>query len=347
MRHLGTVLTIACLGGLAYGDTVEMKPESGDPDGPGLKLEGKVERKFQNFIIFLVYNETGRIRIPVSKIKNIEEDVDTQLDQLRDKEDFPGRYKVGVWAVEKGKFAEAIRLFEELKDKELPAKDKLNMLKLLGHSYEQRQQLDKALENYSNYLLGSPDDAAIAEKVAKLRKVVTPEPAEGDVKVGPAGTKKVTDGLEGDGVWVAENWGNPGTAQFTVDPNSGSKMVVVQCNGGEKDKAAISRTGQPLNLADSKELLCRIFHNSPNAVDLAFAFVNAQGEFHETKPQRVAPGSWIDVKQKIDGKVFKANRNNFKAFDLELEGKERINRVLFLVYSQKPFTLYLDNVYFK
>lgn len=344
MSRAGFVCPVLLCAVLARGDTVEMKPESPDPDAPGLKLEGKVERVLDDAIIFLVYNETGHIRIPKHKIKNIEYDVNTQWDKVAE-DDFAGKYKVGVWAVEKGKFAEAIKIFEELKGQEGPGKD---MLKLLGHAYEQRQQLDKAFENYSDYIKLFPDDQEAVEKVGKLRQVVNPEPAAApgeDGKTAPV--KKIVDGLEGDGVWIIENWGNPGTVQLTADPNSGGKVAAVQCQGGQKDKTAISRTGQPLNLSDSKEMIFKVTHNCATPVNLAVAFINSQGEFHETEQKRVPANTWVPVTQKIDGRNYKANRNNFKTYDQELEGRERINRILFLVYTQKPFTLYLESVFFK
>jgi hypothetical protein len=124
-------------------------------------------------------------------------------------------------------------------------------------------------------------------------------------------------------------------------------MVVIQEQGGTQEKAAISRTGQPLNLTDSKQMVFRVFHNSAAPVPLAIAFINAAGEFHESRQIRVPANSWVPITQNIEGKIYKANRNNFKDYDLELEGRERVNRIAFLVYSQKAFTMYLDAIFFK
>jgi tetratricopeptide (TPR) repeat protein len=334
-------LSIAIIAGIlltvpARADTIEMLDT-------GLKLEGKVQRELEDAIIFLVDKEQSQIRILKSKIKNIEYDINTQLDKLAE-DDYAGRYKVGVWAIEKTMYPEAIKLLEDLKGQEGPGAD---LPKLLGFAYEQRKQLDKALENYSDYAKLHPDDKQVAEKVAALAKEVNPEPvANGEVKVAVA-KPKVVDGLEGDGVWVAENWGNPGKAQFYNDPATGNKMIVVQSDGGDKDKTAISRTGQPLDLTDSKEMIARISHNAAAPVGIAIAYINSQGEFHETQAIRVPPNTWVPISQKMDGKVFKANRNNFKDYNLELDGRERINRIAFLVYGQKPFNMYIDAVFFK
>lgn len=322
---------------IAQADTIVLK-------NTGLKLEGKVERETEEFVIFLVGKDTGAIRIPRSKIKSIEYDVKTQLEKLSN-DDNAGHMKVAQWAIDKGMFPEAIQILEELAGAEGIGPERL---KMLGQAYESRQQLDKALQNYSDYMKSNPDDVVIKDKVAKLTLQVNPnatQPGTTDVAV-PA-KPKIVDGLEGDGQWIAENWGHPGKAQFTTEPATGNKMVVAVCEGGDKDKFAVSRVGQPLNLADSKEILFKIYHNSPTPLNMAVAFQNSQGEFHETKQFRIPGNSWEAKTQKIDGKVFKANRNNFEEFNQELDGKERITKILFLIYGQRPFNLHIDSVFFK
>ena len=309
----------------------------------GMKLEGKVQRDIDDYIVFILGDNTGTLRIPKSKIKNIEYDIKTQLANLKE-DDYAGRYKVGLWAMERNMFPEAIELFEELEGKEGPGSDRL---KHLGKAYEQRKQLDKALQNYSDYLKIHPEDSAIAEHVKTLSKEVNPDDAAAVTPDGKPAKPKHQDGLEGDGQWIVENWGIAGKAQFTLEPNTGNKMIVVQSDGGDKDKVAISRTGPPLDLSDSKEMIVRMFHNGPAPMGIAVAFINTQGEFHESRAIRVPPNTWFPFSQKMDGKQFKANRNNFKDYDLEIEGKERVTRMVFLVYGAKPFTLYLDGVYFK
>lgn len=329
-----------------FADTIEMKPEGDDASKEGLKLEGKVHKEYDDYIVFLVDNEKGKVRIPRSKIKNIEYDINTQTEKLKP-DDYAGRYKVGLWAMDRAMYAEVIEIFEKLKEgiKEGQEGAGPDLLKLLALAYEKRQQMDKALENYSDYAKLHPEDTAVAEKVKELNTVINPEPTV--AASGEKGKPKVVDGLEGDGTWVAENWGNPAKAQFSVDPVTGNKTVALQSEGGDKDKIAISRTGQPLDLSESHEMILRINHNGAAPVAMAFAFINAQGEFHETRQMRVPAGSWTNLTVRVDGKTFKANRNNFKDYDLEIEGKGNIKRIAFLIYSQKPILLYLDAIFFK
>jgi len=326
-------------------DTVEMKPEGDDPSKEGLKLEGKVQKEYEEYIVFLVDNEKGKVRIYKNKIKNIEYDINTMTEKLKP-DDYAGRYKIGQWAMDKAMYAEAIEIFEKLKEGIKDGKEGAgpDLLKLLAQAYENRTQLDKALENYSDYSKLHPEDTAVAAKVTELSKIINPDPT---VAPGDKTKPKNVDGLEGDGTWVAENWGNVAKVQFSVDPVTGNKTVAMQSEGGDKEKIAISRTGQPLDLSESHEMILRVNHNSAAPVAMAFAFINAQGEFHETKQMRVPPGSWTNLSIKVDGKTFKANRNNFKDYDLEIEGKGNIKRIAFLVYSQKPILLYLDAIFFK
>ncbi|HYG75923.1 MAG TPA: tetratricopeptide repeat protein [Planctomycetota bacterium] len=343
MRSALFTLFLVLISTALRADTVEIKPDpdESEPNKDGLKLEGKVHRETDEFIFFMVDEEKGTVRIPKSKIKSIEYDINTQTEKLKP-DDFAGHYKVGVWAMDKAMYAEAVQIFEALKGKEGPGPD---MLKLLGKAYENRQQMDKALENYTDYLKLNPQDAEVTAKVTELNKVVNPD--AGNTAPGEKAKPKVVDGLEGDGTWVSENWGITAKVQFSAEPTTGNKTIAIQTEGGDKDKVAVSRTGQPLDLSDTKEMFVRVFHNSQQPVALAIGFVNAQGEFHESKQMRVPANSWNNVTLRIDGKGFKAARNNFKDFDLEMEGKQNIKRIIFLVYTQKPLTMYLDGIFFK
>ncbi|MGD0092247.1 MAG: hypothetical protein ABSE73_20215 [Planctomycetota bacterium] len=331
---------------LARADTVEIKAESSDPDAKGLKLEGKVVRdeKDEPFIVFAVYNESGRVPIPRYKIKNLDYDMDSMLAKVGE-DDYAGRYKVALWAVEHGKLKEAIKLFEQLVGKDGVGDD---MDKRMAEVYEKRHQLDKALVKYSDYLKLHPDDTESADKVEKLKKEVNPEPEPGPETKNAQAKSKVEPGLEEGGTWVVEPWGHPGSAQVMPDEATGGKVVAVRCQvGKEKDKAAISRVGQPLNLADSKEMVFKVSHTCEGPVKLAIAFCNTLGDDHEAEAKRVPPKTWMTFKQPLDGKIWKSNRNEWKAYNLDLEGRDNIKRIRFMVYTDKPFDLYLESIYFK
>jgi tetratricopeptide (TPR) repeat protein len=324
-----TLLVLACVFvcGVVRADTIYML----DTDR---KIVGVVHRETEDFIIVLLKGDKGQIKIYRNKIKSIEYDIKTQLDKLAE-DDYAGRYKVGVWAMEKGKFADAIDLFETLKGKEGVGPD---MLKLLGQAYEQRKQLDKALENYTDYLKANPEDQQIAARVAELNKEVNPT---GTAAPG----KQITEGIEATGNWVGEQWAFPCKAQITAEPTTGNKVVTVQTKGGDKDKTAFTRHGD-LNLSDRTEMQLKIFLNCPTPVNVAVAFVNSKNEFLESKQVRIAPNSWVPLSVKLDAQEFKAERTGW-THKLPLEGKERVSRVHILVYGQRPFTLYADGIYFK
>jgi tetratricopeptide (TPR) repeat protein len=283
----------------------------------------------------LLKGDKGQIKIYRNKIKSIEYDIKTQLDKLAD-DDYAGRYKVGIWAMEKGKFADAADLFETLKGKEGVGPD---LLKQLGQAYEQRKQLDKALENYTDYMKANPEDQQIAARVVELNKEVNPGGVEGP-------GKQITEGIEATGNWVGEQWAYPCKAQIYTETRTGvNKMVLVQSPGGDKDKTAFTRHGD-LNLSDRTEMQFKLILSCPTPVNVAVAFVNSKNEFLESKQFRVNPNSWVPISVKLDAQDFKAERTGW-THKLTLEGKERISKVHILVYGQRPFTLYADGIYFK
>lgn len=331
MRTLAMILGLAALSGACLADTVEMKET-------GLKLEGKILRETDEFIIILVHNDQGQIRIPRNKIKTIEYDIKTQLEKIKE-DDYAGRYKVAQWAMDKGMLAEAVEVMEALDGKEGVPTERL---KLLGQAYEKREQLDKALEKYSDYLKAHPEDKEVNDRVEALVKLVNPN---GNTP-GADPKTKIVDGLEGDGAWVAENWGNAAKASIVSDPATGNKTVAIAAEAGDKDKTAVTRTGQPLNLADSKEMVFKVFFNSQAQASMGVAFINSNNEFFEGRPTKLVPNSWNTISVKIDGKDFKAQKSNWQ-HSLELEGKERMSRIVFLVYGQRQFTMHIDSVFFK
>jgi hypothetical protein len=323
-------------------DTVEMKET-------GLKLEGKVERETEEYIVLRVHNDSGAVRIPKTKIKAIEYDIKTQLENVG-AEDGPGRFRVGKWALEKGLTKDAIAIFEALNGAEGVPPERF---KLLGQAHELRQDPDNALKAYSDFLKAVPGDAEVQARVAALQeaqKTATAAANTGNTgNTETPGKKQFHNGLEATGTWITENWGHPGKTQVVADKaNPENKVVTSVCEGGDKDKYAVTRFDvAALNLTDSKEILFKMFHDSPTPLLVAVAFQNNAGEFHETRQFRVPGNTWDAKTMKIEGKVFKANRNNFQEFNLELQGKEAITKLMFLVYGQRKFNLFIDDVYFK
>jgi hypothetical protein len=334
MSFATVLMALSVLSAVGYSvraDTVFMKDTK-------LRIEGKVLRETDEYVLLLVYNDKGQIRIPKSQIERIEYDIKTQLANLKD-DDNAGKYKVGVWAMNKGMFPEAIVVFEDLKGKDGAGPD---LLKLLGQAYEKRQQPDKALMNFNDYLRLHPEDTVVAERVKELSKEVNPE-ASADPKV-PA--KNLDSGLAGTGAWTDEKWPDaiPCTCQMTTDKD-GKKIIVVQTQGGAKDKSAFTRTGN-LNLTDNKEMVFRISQNGSTPINIAVAYINAKNEFMESKQLKVPANSWSTLSVKLDDKQFKSQANGWKFSD-PLEGKENVQRISFLIYERRPITLWIDGIFFK
>jgi tetratricopeptide (TPR) repeat protein len=316
-------------------------------------IYGKIHKELPDYVVMLMRDDKARVRVPREKIKTINFSMGTRLAALQP-DDYAGQYKVGLWAMEKNMYPEAINLFETLKKAKADNKEGAenideDMLKQLGRAYEARGQLDKALANYEEYAQGHKEDAEVAAVIKKLEAVVKPQDTAADPAVTAAAKPKHVDGLEADGNWQAEKWdnANPSTIQFTTD-KEGNKMIVVQSEGGGKDKMAFSRYGQPpLNLTDSTDMIFKAFNDGEKPITIACAFVNAEGDFHESHGQRIMPKQWMKLDFKIEGKVFKSTRNDFKEYNQELKGREHITRITLMIYDQRPVRLFIDSVFFK
>lgn len=331
MRKLWMVLAVVAGLGLpqAWADTVEM--------ANGLKIHGKVHLETNEYIILLVYNESGRVKIPRSQIKHIEYDFATKAAGIAE-DDIKGQYDLGVWAFGKGMFAEAITQFEKVKGKEGAGAD---TLKLLAQAYERRGQLDKAYEINKEYLLGNPDDADLAKHNADLAKKL----GIGGGEAKPA----IKDGLEVEYRWASEKWANANTATVTVteDKDTKNKMLCIQTQAGKQDKFNCAGQGTALDLSQSKEILFKIHHNAPEKARIAIAFVNQNNEFYESKQLGVAANAWSTQSLKIDAADFKCAKDGWAAYGHNLGGREHIKKIIFLIYSQREFTLYVDSIFFR
>ena len=316
--------------GAVRADTVFMKETN-------LRIEGRVLRETDEYVVLLVYKEAGQIRIPKSKIKRIEYDIKSQLAGLQD-DDYPGHYKVAVWAMDKGKYKEAIDLFKKLEGTDGLGPD---YLKLLGQCYDNTKQLDKALKCFSDYALIHPDDKETSDRKNELAKLVNPE-APGT----PQPAKNLDSGLAGTGAWQDEKWQDaiPCTCQMTTDKD-GKKVIAVKTTGGAKDKSAFTRTGA-LNLKDNKEMVFRIFQNGSTPLNMSVAFIDSKNEFMESKQLKIPGNTWSTMSVKLDEKGFKSAKNGWKQVD-SLDERDNVQRIIFLVYERRPVTLWIDGIFFK
>lgn len=338
MKSTRILASIILLIGIAHvpvgADTVQMKN--------GLKIEGKVHLETPTFIILLVYNDSGRIRIPRSQIASIEYDFESKALALEE-DDYKGQYELGVWAFSKGMYDEAIQQFEMVKGKEGAGAD---LLKLLGQAYDKKGQLDKAYECYKDYLKFHPKDAELKKRADEIYKELG---LGEDTTEKPKPKPKVVDGLESLFTWKPEKWAgtNPCTVSPTADKDTGNKMFVLQVKDGNGEKSAFSGVGKdPLDLSEVKEMIFKAYHNGKRRVYIAVAFTNKQGEYFESRQKTVAPNTWAKLKIELDGKSFKSQKSGWK-HSVPIGGKGHINRVVFLIYQPQPLTMYVDHVFFR
>jgi tetratricopeptide (TPR) repeat protein len=335
-----TSLVILLIASMVYaeGDRIVMVDD--------LAIEGRIHEEAPDFIILMVHNEAGRVKIPRNRIKAIEYDFATKAASLAD-DDYKGHYDLGVWAFQRGMYAEAISELKKVKGQQDVGPD---IHKMLGVSYDKQEDFKNAYENYKEHLRTNPDDEEIKTRASELARSVAPE----NNKVAPTTQKpvtkpKVTEGLEGIFRWYAERWENANkcSVSVTVDPDSGNRVIAVQGQGGGQDKIAVGGSGtRPLDLSESTEMLFMVFHNGKNDARLAVAFINKQGEFFESREQRVAANSWVKMSFKLKEKDFKSAKVGWN-YKTGIEGAQNISRVLFLIYGRTDLNMFIDRIFFK
>lgn len=313
----------------------------------GLELEGKIIEETKEYVILRIERaggeQVGSLRIPLSKIardKNgkpaIEYDIATQLEKLAP-DDWAGNYRVGVWAYNKGMYADAVRQFVKVKSKPGAGEE---LLKLLSKSYEQLGRLREARDCWAQWLLMHKDDAEALKRVAELDKQL-----QGTESAAPKKPRTV-EGLEADGVWFGERWDNADRCRVgtTVDEKTGNRLIVMQTAGtGDHDKVAFTRVGPPQDFTGCTELRFRMYHNGSSRTQVALALISSSGEFFESRKKRVPANSWTTVSIPLNRKDFKSAQSNWK-HTTDVKGKDKITRITFLIYGDRPTTLYLDGV---
>jgi hypothetical protein len=307
-----------------------------------LSIEGRIHQETPDFVILMVHSEAGRVKIPRDRIKTIEYDFATKAASLAP-DDYKGRYELGAWAFQRGMYAEALGELEKAKGKNGAGPD---IYKMLGVSYDRKEDFKNAYENYKEHLKTHPEDAEIKARTDELAKSVAPATAQATTT--PA-KPKVDEGLEGIFRWYAEKWDNANTCavSVTVDADTGNKVIAVQGQAGPKDKIAVGGNGtKPLDLSTSKEMLCMIYHTDKVEARVAVAFTNQQGEFFESREQKVAPGSWVKLTFPLKNKDLKSAKSDWK-YTSDLEGSENVTRVVFLIYGRTELNLFVDRIFFR
>jgi tetratricopeptide (TPR) repeat protein len=306
-----------------------------------LTMEGRILREAPDHVVLLVYDGAGRVKIPRSRIKSIEYDFATKSASLAE-DDYRGHYELGVWAFHRSMYAEAIQELEKSKGQAGAGPD---LLKLLALAQDRTEQFKEAFENYKQYLQAHPEDAEVATRVEELAKTYgVTEPVTAEQPKQPA----IPEGLEVSFRWYAETWNNanPCFVSETKD-EAGNRSLAVQGQAGAQDKVAFSGTGtNPLDLTNCKEMVCRIYQTGAADARLATAFHNLDGEYFETREQRIPTKEWTTFSIPLTGKNFKSAKTNWN-YTAELEGRNGITRIIFLVYGHRELTMYVDSIFFR
>ena len=321
-----------------------------------LAIEGRVIGGDARTVKVLV--EYGTLDIPRAAVKSIEYNLASRLGELAT-DDYAGRYKVLVRAVEEGNISQALRHLQELVGKPGVPQE---IHKLLARCYESEGDLRKALDHWKKYALAKPRNEEAKGRIAELTEEIGGKagspPKGGKVSAAgkapagkgrkkgrlhptaPAAGPAVEEGLEARGRWGALNWGNP--ASVSVQVLDGNKVVMVEvAAGGTKDKAAIQRQGT-LNLSEYDELAFRVFSGEKGSVKIAVALITSKDYFESRTVS--ANSDWKDLSVDLSGNQWKSKATNW-TFKTEVQGLDSVRQIIFLVYcGKRKALLYFDYV---
>jgi len=332
--YLGVLCALAFAAGAARADRIVMIDD--------LELSGKIVEEKPNTVVIMVLGEKGRIEVPRARIKSIEYDFESKAAGVKE-DDFKGLYDLGVWAMSKGMYKEAIGCFERAKGNVEGVTD---VVPRLVKCYEGTGQLDKAYELVKNEALTHPDDAELKAQVSEIGKKLGIDAAN------PNAAHKIFEGIEGDPKmkWNgAPNWANPTQATVYTDKDTGNQMVQVVITPQGKDKAVFSVIPpKPWNMTDVTSVIFKAVQSGKTKLQIAVMLKNAKGESFESQLVTLDPGSWSKKSITFEGTSFKSDKSNWVGFKHELEGREDIREMMILVYNHgnQPVTMYFDEIFF-
>jgi len=303
-----------------------------------LAVEGKVVRRTRDAVYVLV--DYGVLSIPRSKIKSIEVNLAGRIAELPE-DDYVGRYRLAVSALEEGNSMQARKVFEELVGKEgVPPE----VHKRLAMIYESQGELKKALEHWRTYALARPDDALAKKKIKELEEALG-EAAKPDGDNGGAAAKPaIVEGLEGTGKWEILPWGN--TATLSTQDLEGNKFLAIDIpGGGGKDKTAIGRNVK-LDLSEKSKMTFSAFSAEKGRVEVGVAIVTGASYF-ESRPVVVRPDWNMGLTVDLVSPKWKCANTKWR-FEAALEKPEDVRQIILLVYiGRRKARLYFDSIVFE
>lgn len=296
-----------------------------------LAIEGRVIRRTEDSVYVSV--PPGVIELPRSSIKRIDFNMASRLAELPS-DDYAGRYRVAVSALEEGNLEEAKPVLEELVGKDGVPND---VLRRLARIYEAQGELAKALDFWKRYALANPSDEEAKARIAELEKKLSPQQGESPAPPQPV---HANEGLEA-GSWDVLNWGNP--CSVSIQTIDGNQVLMVDVPaGGTRDKAAIGRAVS-LDLSAKEKLRFSVFNAEKNRCEVAIALITA-ADYFESRTISVRPDWNLDLEIDLKGKDFKSKETNWR-FETAIKSLDQVRQLILLVYcGRQKALLYFDAV---
>lgn len=163
------------------------------------------------------------------------------------------------------------------------------------------------------------------------------------VKAMPSNPRAGADGLERDRGWKPLEWDNPCTASiWKRSEASDDAVLVVELEGGESDKAAVSRPVK-LSFAESGTLRVDVYNSTSRAIPVAFAaFSSVDRVYSESKTQKAGVG-WSHLEFDLGASTYKSSMSEWKN-TAKLWGADDVREIVLLFYDGKAATLGVDRL---
>ena len=151
----------------------------------------------------------------------------------------------------------------------------------------------------------------------------------------PKGTSTILAPTDQAGVWVPESWGD--TASLTTDERGTTIAFTVS----DKQKVALTHTGDPTALASSDVVLADIHNALPCGIRVALGLVDKERYF-ETKPYFLKPGDNTAVFD-LGEKDFKSEASNWE-YTAALPQPYQVERLTILLYAPRAGAVTIRNL---
>lgn len=155
------------------------------------------------------------------------------------------------------------------------------------------------------------------------------------------------DDFSGANTWTVQKWENSNPGTMTVIASGDGKALKLDMGEGKSEKVAVGRQAK-LDLTPYQNLAVDLTNKGEKPFGFALALMTmpagkTAAVYYEANEVKIAPGESRTVVFPLKKAVYKT-APNWTSFTAEVEGQNKLQQVLFLVYGPKGSSLTISNV---